>query len=143
MKRRESFSRPMKTPVFASGHPVPNTVPDVIDAILSLPLVVKLWPEKSLAAWLATTGYAALADAVDEAAIRSALRQRSGTTKAWLLYSKHKTADWGWYCEPDGDGNFLVGRRDEETRSPDRFADEVAATAALIKRELEAIRSPS
>lgn len=117
----------------ASGHW------EILERIYSLPVVFRLQSCPSLLRLLAQTGYPAHADSVTVEMLRKGIGGRKGLVEAWLLYSREKNADWGWYFEGPVKGMYRAGSRTRSLEMPIVTADADEACAYFIKAELEGI----
>ena len=120
-------------------YPAPPTLEETIDRMGCLPVAFRLRSPVSLITLADQTGYDYHRDSLDIACLRNAIHGRTGLIDAWLLYSREKTEEWGWFMEAADRGSFLVGPRRYSIEGPQLIADPAEACAHFIKREFECL----
>ena len=88
---------------------------------------------------LEQSGYFTAHDQVTEAAICTALRRRPELVNDWIELSESTRASSGWYLRRAGAQHYQVGYYPDS--EPIEYDDALAACAAYIKRNIEAIRT--
>ena len=88
---------------------------------------------------LEQSGYFSAHDQVTEAAIYNALRRRRELLNDWIELSESTRTSSGWYLRRAGTQRYQVGYHPDS--EPVEYDDALAACAAYIKRNIEAIRT--
>lgn len=120
-------------------HAVPRNRGSVLEAIYSLPVVIRLRGGVSLLQLVRETGYPGLQPELGVEDIRAGLAGRDGIVAVWLEYSREKDADWGWFFQGPYQGFFLTGSRTRSLEGPVNTRDATEACAYFIKAELDSI----
>lgn len=121
---------------------------EVLESVYALPnelhARMALGRQVSLLGLLQDTGYPAMKDKIDVAALQAGLRERHGIVDCWLRYSADKDVSWGWFFEKDRRGRYVVGLKSGfSERARADIADPWLACAYFIEQELEAILGSS
>ncbi len=107
--------------------------------VLNLPRSFYGRGDVSIHTLLWESGYFAVHDQVTEGAIHDALLRRPEVVHDWIDLSESKRASSGWYLRRAGAKGYQVGHYPGDEAVD--YADELAACAAFIKREIEDIRT--
>lgn len=90
---------------------------------------------------LRDSGYTEIGDQVSEADIAAGLAQAPRCILDWMEYSSDKRSSGGWYVTELPDQRYEVGHLSSGAPTRITFANNVAAVAAFIKREIEFLRA--
>ncbi len=120
-------------------HAVPCDRGSILEAIYSLPVVLKLRGSVSLLQLVRETGYPQRHADIGVDEILAGIAGREGIIAAWLEYSQGKDAAWGWYFQGPYQGFYLTGSRTRSLEGPLNTGDAAMACAYFIKAELDSI----
>ncbi len=115
------------------------SIDSTVHEVLNLPRNFYGRGDASIYTLLQESGYFAVHDQVTEGAIHNALRRHPEVVNDWIDLSESRRASSGWYLRPAGAKGYQVGHYPDN--EPVDYADELAACAAFIKREIEDIRT--
>ena len=120
-------------------HSAPDDRVSILEAVYSLPVVMKLRGPFSLLQLVRETGYPGRREEIGVDEIRSGIAGREAIIAVWQDYSREKDADWGWYFEGPYQGLYLTGSRTRTLEGPINTRDAAEACAYFIKAELDSV----
>jgi len=117
-------------------------VVDVVANLINFPSRFNSPGNVSIYNILKETGYFEMHDQVSDDIIYNALSQHPEHIDEWINYSQDKRTSSGWYFKEEGKDSYIVGYfgGTDSEKVQLRFTDRIAACAAFIKQESEAIR---
>ena len=119
------------------------SISEIIVELINLPRRFNDLRNISIYSLLKETGYFEMHSQISESAIREALLRHPQCVNEWMLLSEGKRSSAGWYFRRSGKESYEVGYFSSKRSDiqPVEYADEAAACAAFIKREIEDIRT--
>lgn len=116
-------------------------VEPVIAKILHMPANFRELGNVSFYSLLRDSGYNEIYEQVSEDDIAAGLAKSPGCISDWMEYSSNKRSSGGWYVTNLPDERYEVGCLLSGAPTRITFANDIAAVAAFMKREIEFLRT--
>lgn len=124
----------------STSNKAPGVEP-VIAKILYMPASFREVGNVPFARLLRDSGYNEIYEQVSEDDIAASLAKAPNCISDWMEYSSDKRSSGGWYVTDLPDKRYEVGHLLSGAPTRMTFANDVAAVAAFIKREIEFLRT--